>query len=648
MNCSTSNLEQQLLDLLYFSHPHDPKNPNDPFSMIAILDFGGQYSHLICNRIRRLGVHAVIRSHDTKANELRDMKGLILSGGPTSVNAPDALLADPEIFELGIPVLGICYGHQLTNKMLGGKVSPGKTKEYGKTKLIIDRTEGIFQDLPLTPSLAGGGTKKTVLQVWMSHWDEVTEIPVDFEVLAHTDINDFAAVGNLKKNIYGIQFHPEVTHTEQGMKILENFVNLTGAEKTWSTKNYLEQISGDAIDRVQKGQKIFMLVSGGVDSMVAFTLLNKVLGQDKVYGLFVDTGFMRKGEVAEVSKALDKLDFHNLHVVNASTTFYKALENVCDPEEKRRIIGKTFVEIQAKAVKELMPDSPWLLGQGTIYPDTIESGGTKNADKIKTHHNRVPEIQAMIDQGLVIEPLKELYKDEVRELGEMLGLPHELVWRHPFPGPGLAIRILCTSPSSANLPPCQGGTEGGLGEEVLEISTFLKPHGLTGQILPIRSVGVQGDVRTYRHPLAITPMNGKSWRDFWDFDNLQKRSTELTNKFSSINRVILSLSAFLPESYKLKAKSYLSPDRISLLQDADRIVMNEIESIKEIWQCPTILLPDNSIVIRPVSSIDAMTASFVLIPENKLEHILERLGGLKPSAIFYDLTNKPPATIEWE
>ncbi len=592
-------------------------------------------------------MHAVITSHNVKASELKDMKGLILSGSPRSVNTPDALLADPEIFELGIPVLGICYGHQLVNKMLGGKVSPGKTKEYGKTKLFIDRLEGIFKDID--KPLPATSYQLPALSVWMSHWDEVTDMPVDFEVLAHTDINEFAAVGNLEKNIYGIQFHPEVTHTEQGMKILENFVNLTNAKKTWSTKNYLEQITEEILRATSK--QVFMLVSGGVDSMVAFTLLNKVLGPENVYGLLIDTGFMRKGEVEEVSKALDKLGFHNLQVVDASKTFYKALENISDPEEKRAIIGRTFVEVQAKAFKDLSLLSPYklqatsyLLAQGTIYPDTIESGGTKNADKIKTHHNRVPEIQTMIDQGLVIEPLKELYKDEVRELGEMLGLPHELVNRHPFPGPGLAIRILCSSPSPAK--------EKGSGEEVLEISSFLKSYSLIGQILPIRSVGVQGDARTYRHPLALSPLAGKSWKDFWNLEKLQALSTELTNRFGSINRVIFNISSLPPTSYLLAPNSSLTPDRISLLQEADKIVMDEINSFdqeeKTIWQCPTVLLPDNALVLRPISSIDAMTASFVLLPEKNLENILRKLEVLNPSAVFYDLTNKPPATIEWE
>src|SRR5690606_3347432 len=269
---------------------------------IAVLDFGGQYAHLITNRIRRMGVHAVIKPHNTTASELKNYSGIILSGGPQSVNAEHALVADPDIFMLNIPVLGICYGHQLTNKTLGGKVSPGKTKEYGKTKLIIDKFEGIFKDFDkLLPTIdhrpSTLNPQPSTIDVWMSHWDEVTEIPTSFEVLAHTDINEFAAVGNLNKNIYGIQFHPEVTHTQLGQKTLENFVNPTGAGKTWRTANYLDFLRQEMLEQVKKsGRNVFMLVSGVVHSVVAFTLLNKYLGPEQVYGLLVDTGFMRKGE----------------------------------------------------------------------------------------------------------------------------------------------------------------------------------------------------------------------------------------------------------------------------------------------------------------------------------------------------------------
>lgn len=627
---------------------------------IAILDFGGQYAHLIANRIRRIGVHAVIEDHDASAEELKKYKGIILSGGPQSVNGPEAVLADPAIFELGIPILGICYGHQVTNKVLGGTVSPGHTKEYGKTILHIDKFEGIFKDIDNCDLTIGNSRQ---MRVWMSHWDEVTEIPVDFQVLAHTEINDFAAVGNVDKHIYGIQFHPEVTHTEQGQKILENFVNITAAEKTWDTSHYLPSISEEVKEQVAKaGRKVFMLVSGGVDSVVAFTLLNKVLGKENVVGLLVDTGFMRKGEIEEVMTALKAQDMDNLHVADAKQEFYDALKGISDPEEKRAIIGKKFLDIQANKVKELGLDPEhFMLGQGTIYPDTIESGATKNADKIKTHHNRVPEIQEMIEKGLIIEPLEQLYKDEVRQLGEALGLPHHLVWRHPFPGPGLAIRMLCTEPTLDS-------RLSTLDEEEKLANDYLSEHGMSGSILPIQSVGVQGDARTYRHPIAIWPKDG-DWESKWDKEELQTISTELTNKFESINRVIFSLSSL--NSFSLIPNCTLTPDRVSTLQNADKIVMDSIMAFddkeKTVWQCPTVLLPirvknnqaldsgpstldqnAEAFLLRPVSSIDAMTADFTVIPKEELNKILVQLEKLNPSAIFFDLTNKPPGTIEWE
>ncbi|MDZ4216886.1 MAG: glutamine-hydrolyzing GMP synthase [Candidatus Gracilibacteria bacterium] len=604
---------------------------------LCILDFGGQYAHLITNRIRRIGVHAIIKPHDTPADELKNCSGIILSGGPQSVNAPNSLLADPEIFELGIPILGICYGHQVTNKMLGGTVSPGKTKEYGKTKLIIDKPIGIFSELQ---------TPNSELTVWMSHWDEVTEIPVDFEVLAHTDINDFAAVGNLKKQIYGIQFHPEVTHTQEGMQILKNFVDITRAEKNWKTENYLEQIKQEIINQVRtrnnvpnnaplvrgatneseegvpkpasvkasKGfdKKVFMLVSGGVDSMVAFTLLNQILGEDQVHGMLVDTGFMRKGEIEEVQAALEKLGFHNLHVDDAKEDFYRALEGVSDPEEKRQIIGKKFIERQAQAILKLkLNPEHWLLGQGTIYPDTIESGGTDKADKIKTHHNRVPEIQDMINRGLIIEPLKDLYKDEVRHLGEQIGLPQHLVWRHPFPGPGLAIRILCT-PSEIKK---QGNKETRnesarflvslfprLEEDNNEINKYLQSFNLKGTILPIQSVGVQGDARTYRHPLAYfqckeegrdeveeSPLSFQERvRVRWDGNSTGKKKSfkkSPPNSPIDLNRSIESSSPGVAnQSHQLRSGPTITSPRIASNWSRKRISSSGTKSTGSTWK----------------------------------------------------------------
>ncbi|MBT4917525.1 glutamine-hydrolyzing GMP synthase, partial [Candidatus Peregrinibacteria bacterium] len=340
---------------------------------IAVLDFGGQYAHLIANRIRRLGVYTEIYDGETSASELGDFKGIILSGGPASVHAEDGLKCDPEILELGIPILGICYGHQLVAHTLGGKVEKGQVREYGSAVVEIKDKRGVLEGI------------ETQEKTWMSHFDQVTEAPEGFEVVASTSDCPVAATANYEKNIYTLQFHPEVTHTPCGMTILENFVNLSGAKREWSIDTYIDDITKEIQDKVED-KKVFLLISGGVDSTVAFLLLAKALGQDRVYGLFVDIGFMRKNEKKEVSEALKKVGVTNLHVYDAGDEYFAALEGKYEPEEKRNIIGELFIDIQAKVSDDLNlnPDE-WIIAQGTIYPDTIETGGTKHADTIKTH-----------------------------------------------------------------------------------------------------------------------------------------------------------------------------------------------------------------------------------------------------------------------
>lgn len=402
---------------------------------ITILDFGGQYAHLIGTRLRKLGTFSDIKDTDTSAEELANSSGIILSGGPQSVYDPNSPSVDPMIFELGIPILGICYGHQLMNHLLGGKVEAGKVKEYGLAKINPN------SDSPFLKNINSPST------VWMSHGDEVTQLADGFQLIASSEDCQNAAVANENRRFYGVQFHPEVTHSEQGNQLLANFIKICGTEKTWDLSNYLET-EIEKIKTKVADKKVFMLVSGGVDSTVAFALLEKALGQDKVYGLFVDTGLMRYKERDEVEASLKSIGFNNLHIEERGDDFIGALKGKTEPEEKRKIIGDMFLKIQQEVSErlELNPEK-WLLGQGTIYPDTIETGGTKHADKIKTHHNRVEAIQKLIEEGKVIEPLSDLYKDEVRAIGEMLGLPHAMVWRHPFPGPGLGVRILCTDKS---------------------------------------------------------------------------------------------------------------------------------------------------------------------------------------------------------
>jgi GMP synthase (glutamine-hydrolysing) len=577
---------------------------------IIILDFGGQYAHLIANRIRRLGVFSEILPNDTDIKTQTDVKGIIISGGPDSVYDEDSPKPHKDLFKTDIPILGLCYGHQLMAQFLGGIVSPGKIKEYGTANLLT-KDNPIFEGLD---------DKE---QVWMSHGDTVSSVPQDFEIIGSTKDCKIAAMANRKTNYYGFQFHPEVTHTTNGLKILENFVfNICNAKKNWDSKQYTKRIIED-IKTKAKDKKVFMLVSGGVDSTVCFTLLNKAIGQENVYGLFIDNGLVRKDEMKLVDKAIKDLGYQNFHSHDASDIFISRLKEIYDPETKREIIGNTFIDVQKEVLKNLDLDpEEWLLGQGTIYPDTIETKGTKNADLIKTHHNRVPEIQKMIDQGKVIEPLSQLYKDEVREVGLEIGLPKDLVWRHPFPGPGLGVRCLCNDKD----------------HEQLKIKSEYP-----GFIIPIKSVGVQGDSRTYRHPFVLT------LKDNWD--KLGNISTNITNRFAEINRVLL----FIDGKKDLKLiKAYITKKRLDKLRQADHIVNKALfdnNLMQDIWQFPIVMIPygeNESIILRPVYSKEAMTAEFGKIDMEIVGQMAKEILALGFDAVYYDITNKPPGTIEWE
>jgi len=629
---------------------------------IAVLDFGGQYAHLIANRVRRLGVYSEIRDSDTPASELAQYKGLILSGGPMSVYAPGAPHCDPKIFTLGIPVLGICYGHQLMQHLLGGKVASGTTKEYGLADLIITKPVGIFKGVA-SPT-----------RVWMSHGDTVQSIGPGFTEAGRSVDLPYAAVADEARHFYGAQFHVEVTHTPEGMKMLGNFLEICKVRRDWSIEQFIEEEvervksklgdSSSDVHRTQndKRKKVFMLVSGGVDSTVAFALLEKSLGKERVYGMLVDHGLMRLDEAAKVKIALNKAGFKNLHVVDESERFLGALKGVTEPEAKRRIIGELFWEVkeaQAKALG-LNPDE-WIMGQGTIYPDTIETGGTKHADRIKTHHNRVDLVQEMIKAGKVIEPLAQLYKDEVRTLGEKLGLPRSLVWRQPFPGPGLGVRILCSPrvilSAAKNLPNHSSAHYKSSGRSFAsaqdDIEAYIRQtpglQDCVAQILPVQSVGVQGDERTYRHPVTLFT----SCRD-WDL--LEKISTAITNRFFEVNRVLLALAGS-PGEFQLK-QCDVNRERVALLQQVDDLVtqaMAKAPSDYGIWQFPVVLAPvstvtgHESIVLRPIVSTEAMTASFARIDWPILDKLSKVVAKQKEiTHVFYDLTHKPPGTIEWE
>jgi len=594
---------------------------------IAVLDFGGQYAHLIANRIRRLGVYSEIVDSDIKAYELSRFKGIIFSGSPFSVHQEGSPRFDRAILDLKKPILGLCYGHQLISLELGGNIVRGTVKEYGKAVMTIKKTNPILKGLSDNE------------QVWMSHGDTVDTLPDGFEVFGSTDDCRCTAVGNVERQIYGLQFHPEVTDTPSGNTMLSNFLDLCGCVRSWNSKNFLDEIA-EEIKRICGKRNVFLLVSGGVDSTVAFMLLNKILGNDRVLGLHIDNGLMRYRESEAILDYMKSNGFTNLKIIDASEDFLRALKNVAEPEEKRKIIGNMFITAKEKAFDQLKLNADeWVLAQGTIYPDTIESAGTKHADRIKTHHNRVDIILEMIEKGNLIEPLAQLYKDEVRELGESMGIPKELIWRHPFPGPGLGVRVLCSDGT---------GTVDSV-QESSAINNLVKQYGYHAHVLPIKSVGVQGDERSYAHPVVLAGP--------CDWKLLEELSTRITNSFSSVNRVVYGLNVVDTPSYTL-VKAFMTKERLDKLRSVDHIVteiLYKTDEYNDIWQMPVVLLPmlnsagKECIVLRPIVSQEAMTARFKPLAVETLDQIVKQVTALDTVGdLFFDITHKPPATIEWE
>jgi GMP synthase (glutamine-hydrolysing) len=435
-------------------------------------------------------------------------------------------------------------------------------------------------------------------------------------VVGRTDTCAVAAIAAPKRKLYGLQFHPEVVHTVRGKEFLSNFVfRVCGCEKDWDPRHRVPAIEQEIRDLVGP-RSVFFFVSGGVDSTVAFTLCIRALGEDRVRGVYVDTGLMREGETDVVRQ------MPGLAVEHAEEQFLGALAGVTDPEQKRHIIGEEFVRVQERVIESRrLLDESWILGQGTIYPDTIESGGSAKAAVIKTHHNRVAGIQKLMESGRIVEPLKSFYKDEVREIGRELDLPGELLDRHPFPGPGLAIRCLC--------------------------SDFDAPVRATpeGSIIPVHSVGVQGDSRTYAPVLAIESLD-------------HARATALINRLADVNRVVAAVKLKAPISDMQVRACSMNAVRIARLRSADAIVRRacqESDYDRHIWQFPVILIPlgtaesPDSIVLRPVESVDGMTAQSVVMPSDLLDRLsceILQVEGI--AGVFYDLTHKPPGTIEWE
>jgi len=512
------------------------------YDTLLVLDFGGQYCHLIARRIREHGVYSEIVSHDIKPEEINtlsgkfNVKGLILSGGPASVYEPNTPRPDPRILESNLPILGLCYGHQLIAQIVGGKVEPTSQREYGIAYVTIDKPVGILKGLD----------KKE--KVWMSHGDTVFAIPSEYETLAHTENCPVAAFRHRDKPIYGLQWHPEVVHTTNGMHMLRNFIfEVCRCEDNWKMEDIAEKMLEEIRKEVGEERAIIAL-SGGIDSSVATALAAKAIG-NRLTAVFVDHGFMRESEPEFVRNVFQKFEI-NLMIADAQKRFMEKLKGVVDPEEKRKIIGEEFIRVFEEISERIGAE---YLIQGTIYPDRIESGFRKFSDKIKTHHN-VAGLPSKIKFNKIVEPLRDLYKDEVRKVAKMLELPKEIVFRQPFPGPGLAVRII--------------------GE--------------------------------------------------------------------------------------------LTEEKVRIAKKADRIVREEIEKSgleENLWQYFTVLTDTKAtgvkgdaraygyvVAVRAAESREAMTANFAKIPYIVLERISTRITNEIPEVtrVVYDITHKPPATIEWE
>jgi GMP synthase (glutamine-hydrolysing) len=503
--------------------------------VIPILDFGSQYAQLIARRVREQGVYSELVRPDISIDELRKwkLKGIILSGGPSSVYDAGAPKCDPRIFELGVPVLGICYGMQLGAEILGGQVKPAKAREYGRAKLTVIKKDPLVVGLPSDTS------------VWMSHGDQVQELPRDFIALATTPTCPYAAAKHATKPFYGVQFHPEVTHTPRGETIFRNFLyDICQCTGQWTMGEFIEQTIKRIREQVGDG-KVICGLSGGVDSSVTAALLHKAIGS-QLHCIFVDNGLLRKNE-RELVESTFRDAFHiNLITHDATDVFLRELAGVTDPQQKRKIIGKEFIESFDREAKNIA--GARFLAQGTLYPDVIESGhgyaGT--AANIKLHHNvgGLPEKMGFE----LVEPLRELFKDEVRKVGEALGLPENLVWRHPFPGPGLAVRVIGDI-TPERLRVLRDADEIVL-EELVANNLYRKTAQVFAVLLPIGTVGVMGDARSYDSVIAIRAVESQDFMTAdWariPFDVLATMSNRIINEVRGVNRVVYDISSKPP------------------------------------------------------------------------------------------------------
>lgn len=623
-------------------------------SKIIVLDFGSQYAHLIAKRFRMLGYYSEIALPSAPLSTFENTKGIIFSGGPSSVYEDDVPEFNKEILSLDIPILGLCYGHQLLSTCYGGKVEKAEVGEFGFAQLELS-DKG--KQSPLFKNIS------SVTQVWMSHQDAVVTLADGFEIIGSTKDCKYAALQNLSKKRFSLQCHCEVKDTPEGNKIFENFAALCGMEKNWDEDTVLNLIL-EEIKTQAKDRNVLLFLSGGVDSTVAFALLNRALGQDRVLGLHIDNGFMRKNESNNVCEAYRSHGFSNFIVKDASDSFLKAVFQTTDPQKKRMAVGENFIAVRDAVVAEQKFDEDkWMLAQGTLYPDIIESGGTKNSHTIKTHHNRVEGIQKLISKGMIIEPLKDLYKDEVRNIGKKLGLSDELVMRHPFPGPGLSINVLCSTGALSKA----DEEEYSLAKkefDSIEVTQFCKDctASMRKIVLPVKSVGVQGDFRTYRFPAVLAFECNKE--GFFhipeNWKKIESASSNITNSAQYLNRTLIKLyqNPMVKESDMKLQEGYCDKRRLDQLREADSIVLAELHKsgwYTKIFQHLTIDLPyasskeKASFVLRPLCSEDVMTARFAQLPLELLNDIIKKVAALPfVDSLYFDATNKPPATFGWE
>ncbi|KPA85592.1 putative GMP synthase putativeglutamine amidotransferase [Leptomonas pyrrhocoris] len=643
---------------------------------VAILDAGSQYGKVIDRKVRELRVETVILPLDTPVERLRNdenLKGVIISGGPCSVNDASALRYDKALFTMGKPVFGICYGMQMLAETFGGEVQRGKVREDGQDEIEMDTSSPIF---------AGLKPKEAVL---LTHGDSITSAGPAMKVIARSSANIIAGVQHSSLPLFGVQFHPEVELTVSGKTMFYNFLHFCGCAFTFTMEDR-EAVALRLIrERTAGGQKVLCLASGGVDSTVCAVLLLKALGPERVECIHIDHGFMRLHESTQVVEALQAAGVH-LHLVKAQDDFAQATtemaakgsrpsyttKKLCettDPEEKRNIIGNTFMKVCDRVIKELQLDvNNLLLAQGTLRPDLIESGSkyaSANADAIKTHHNDTAVVRQLRDAGRIIEPLCDYHKDEVRELGVRLGIPRHLVERQPFPGPGLAIRTLC-SDGTPFRDAAFAETEATVkrvcsGEGDAAVTTLARTAGLSACVLPVRTVGVQGDGRTYAYAAALS-MQAFPRAEQWQ--TLMHLAKVIPKTAHAVNRVVFMFGAAEPNSPIEVTPTCLTTDVLDKLRLADgavNAILMEHELVRVLSQVPIILVPVGfhvkggySVVVRTFLTSDFMTGvpatpGSAYMPLKVLEEIAAAVQQLDfVGRVMYDLTAKPPGTTEWE